>query len=251
MTLPRVFLVAATLAALAATGAYATLAEYQSAKRKALQIEADRVPPQGSVFFTPGEVNAYAAAEARKEVPTGLRNPRLVLGANTMTGSALIDFEQVQTAAGNPPGALLGWLLRGERAVTVEVSVRSGQGSAQVDVRSVTVGGATLSGRALDAIINYYVLPRYPEAAIGRPFQLRHNVREVAVAPGGITFSFGAAAPSPRKSRRRSGTAPRRSPPRPAAACPGLHATNPARRRTGADSLGGVRWRSLARCPPA
>ncbi len=197
MTVRRVLSIAV---ALAASAAFATLAEYQSAKRKALLIEADRVPPQGSVFFTPGEVNAYAAAEARREVPAGLRNPRIVLGANTMSGSALIDFEQVQTAAGNPPGALLSWLLRGEREVTVEVGVRSGQGTAQVDVRSVTVGGATLSGRALDAIINYYVLPRYPEAAIGRPFQLRHNVRQVAVAPGGVTFSFGgAAAPSPRK----------------------------------------------------
>ncbi|MBM3796726.1 MAG: hypothetical protein FJW31_22330 [Acidobacteria bacterium] len=202
MTFSRVSLVPVVGAALAVSAAFATLAEYQSAKRKALLIETDRVPPQGSVFFTPGEVNAYAAAEARKEVPNGLRNPRIMLGSNTMTGSALIDFEQVQTASGNPPGALLGWLLRGERVVTVQVGVRSGQGSAQVDVRSVTVSGATLSGRALDAIINYYVLPRYPEAASGRPFQLRHNVREVAVTPGGVTFSFGAAAtpaPSPRK----------------------------------------------------
>ena len=165
--------------------------DYQNAKRKALLIETDKVPPQGSVSFTPGEVNAYAAEEARKEVPEGLRSPQITLGPGTIRGSALIDFSKVQTARGNPPGLLLSFLLRGERQVTVDVSVQSGNGAARADVQSVTVGNATLSGRALDMVIEYYVLPRFPDAAIGRPFQLRHNVKRIAVAPSGVTFSFG------------------------------------------------------------
>jgi hypothetical protein len=155
--------------------------EYQSAKRKALLIETDKVPPQGSVFFTPGEVNAYAAEEARREVPDGLRNPKITLGAGTARGTALIDFAKVQTARGEPPGLLLGWLLRGERQVTVDVAFQSSHGTARVDVQSVTVGSATLSGRALDLVIEYYVMPRFPDAAIGRPFELRHNIRQVGI----------------------------------------------------------------------
>lgn len=174
-----------------------SVAEYQSAKRKAWLIETDRVPPQGSVHFTPGEVNAYAAEEARKEAPEGVRAPRLVLGAGSATGTALIDFAKVQTARGNPPGLLLAWLLRGERQVTVEIAVESANGSARVDVRSVTVGGATLAGRALEMVIDYYVMPRYPDAAIGKPFQLRHNVKEIALSPAGINFVFGPPPPSP------------------------------------------------------
>ena len=65
-----------------------SVAEFQSAKRKALLIETDRVPPRGAVTFTPGEVNAYAAEEARKEVPAGLRLPKLVLGSGRITGAA-------------------------------------------------------------------------------------------------------------------------------------------------------------------
>ena len=171
--------------------------DYQNAKRKALLIEADKVPPQGSVNFTPGEINAYAAAEARKEVPEGLRSPQITLGPGTIRASALIDFSKVQTASGNPPGLLLSMLLRGERQVTVDVSVQSDNGAARADVQSVTVGNATLSGRALEMVIEYYVLPRFPDAAIGRSFQLRHNVKRIAVAPSGVTFSFGPSPPLP------------------------------------------------------
>ncbi len=181
-----------TLLGLACAG---TVAEYQSAKRKALLIEADRVPPLGSISFTPGEVNEYAAEEARKEVPEGLRSPKLVLGAGSVRGMAWIDFAKAQTSRGNPPGFLLAWLLRGERLVTVDVAVESGDGAARMDVQSVTIGDATLSGRALEMVIEYYVLPRFPDAAIGRPFQLRHNVKKIAVSPAGVTFVLGPPAP--------------------------------------------------------
>ena len=79
--------------------------------------------------------------------------------------------------------------------MTVDVNVESGNGTARMDVQSVTVGNATLSGRALELVIEYYVLPRFPDAAIGRPFQLRHNVKKVAVTPTGVTFGFGPPAP--------------------------------------------------------
>jgi len=178
------------LLALICTG---TADEYQSAKRKALLIETDKVPPKGLVVFTLGEVNAYAAEEARQEVPEGLRSPSITLGPGTVRGSAMIDFAKVQTARGNPPNMLLAWMLRGERQVTVDVAVQSSNGTARIDVQSVTIGSATLSGRALDLVIEYYVMPRFPDAAIGRPFQLRHNIQQAAVSPSGVTFTFGAA----------------------------------------------------------
>jgi hypothetical protein len=181
-----------TILALLALICTGTADEYQSAKRKALLIENDKVPPKGSVAFTVGEVNAYAAEEARLQVPEGLRSPSITLGPGTARGSAMIDFATVQTARGNPPNALLAWLLRGERQVTVDVAIQSGNGTARVDVQSVTIGNSTLSGRALDLVIEYCVLPRFPDATIGRPFQLRHNIQQVTVSPSGVTFMFGA-----------------------------------------------------------
>ena len=174
-----------------------SVAEFQSAKRKALLIETDRVPPRGAVTFTPGEVNAYAAEEARKEVPAGLRLPKLVLGSGRITGTAMIDFAEVQTSRGNPPGMLLAMLLRGEREVTVDIGVVSDKGTARMDVQSVKVGSAVLTGRALEMVIEYYVMPRFPDAAIGRPFALRHNIKRISVTPAGINFAFGPPPPSP------------------------------------------------------
>jgi hypothetical protein len=182
-----------SILALLAVVCTGTADEYRSAKRKALLIETDKAPPQGSVAFTLAEVNAYAAEEARQEVPEGLRSPKITLGEGTARGTALIDFAKVQSARGEPPNMLLGWLLRGERPVSVDVAIQSGNGAARIDVQSVTVGSATISGRALEMLIEYYVLPRFPDAAIGRPFELRHNIKQATVTPSGVTFTFGAA----------------------------------------------------------
>ena len=88
-------------------------------------------------------------------------------------------------------------LLRGEREVTVEVGVVSDKGTARMDVHRVKVGNAVLAGRALEMVIDYYVMPRFPDAAIGRPFALRHNIKRISVTPAGINFAFGPPPPSP------------------------------------------------------
>jgi hypothetical protein len=164
---------------------------YEGAKAKAMLIEQDRAKANSNVFFTLEEVNAYAAEQVRAEVPDGIRNPRVSLGEGTATGTALIDFAKVQTSRGKPPGVLVNLLLRGEREVTVQVRMKSGNGQAEVEVQRVQVGSIPLSGAALRLVIDYYVLPRYPEAAIGRPFALRHRVREIVVKPAGLTFKIG------------------------------------------------------------
>ena len=161
---------------------------YTSVKAKIEQIENERLPPRAQVFISLAEANAYAREEARIEAGDGVRNPRLELGAGVATGRALIDFQKVQTARGHPPGRLLGWILSGERSVEVRVRIRAANGEGRVDVERVVINNVPVSGRALELLIEYYVVPRYPEAAIGRPFALRHKVETIEVTATGVTI---------------------------------------------------------------
>ncbi|MEJ7608574.1 MAG: hypothetical protein WKF37_20465 [Bryobacteraceae bacterium] len=159
--------------------------DYLSAQRKFQQIEKSQVKPGARIQLSSEEINSYVAAELPKVAPSGIRNPKVVLrGANTATGYALIDFIKLRSAQGKPPGWLLRQLLQGEHEVSVQARVRSGGGSATVDLQSVEVAGVPISGAALDFLIQNYVLPNYPEAKIGRPFKLHKRVDSLEVQPG-------------------------------------------------------------------
>ncbi len=189
----RVLIVMAVFSAVAA-GADQT---YQSAKYKIDLIEEDRATPGSRIWLSVAELNAYARIEAAKVVPQGLRNPHLELGQGSATGSARVDFLKVRELDSPPPSRLIAWLLAGERPVWVTAAIESGRGRATVTVRQVTVSGMTAGGAVLDFLIANFLLPFYPQAKIGRPFDLNHGVDRLEVTPAGVRV-FMAAKPATR-----------------------------------------------------
>jgi hypothetical protein len=179
------FGIAALLFAAALWGSYD---EYTSAKHKFDQIEAERLRPGSRVTLTPQELDAWVAHEA----PNGVRNPHLILPSpGIATGTALIDFGKVRRAQGHPPGWLMSKLLDGERPVSVTARIRSGGGQATVDVQRVSVSGIEVDGQMLDFLIRNFLLEMYPDAAVGRPFDLGHRIEKVDVAKGSVGVVIG------------------------------------------------------------
>src|SRR5690242_505490 len=89
--------------------------EYATVQRKLDDIEGGRLRPGTRVVMTSQELTGWAT----HEVPPGVRNPKVELGAGTAVGSALIDFGKVRRAQGKPPGWMMAKLLDGERPVRV------------------------------------------------------------------------------------------------------------------------------------
>ena len=159
--------------------------DYISAKQKIDQIETDRLRPGARVAFTYPELDAWVAREA----PDGVRNPHIqVTARGVATGSALVDFAKVRRAQGQPPGWLMSKLLEGERLVRVTARIRSSGGAATVDPERVEISGIVIDGRTLDFLIQNILLPLYPNAAVGRPFELGHRIERLDVAPAATTI---------------------------------------------------------------
>jgi hypothetical protein len=160
--------------------------DFSSAEAKIEQIESDRAPRGARVVFSATELNAYV----EHQVPTvtqGVRQPRLELvGQGVARGSALVDFAKLRTSEGHPPGWLLSKLLEGEHPVSVTGLIRSSGGQAIVDVQQVEISGVSISGSALDFLIQHFVLPLYPDAVVDRPFALAHGVDRVQVEAGRV-----------------------------------------------------------------
>ena len=164
---------------------WGSYADYVSATRKFRLIESERVH-NTRVVLTSAELNAWVKQEIVESFPQGVRESKLVLGDGAATGSLLIDFGKVRRAQGHPPGWLMSKVLDGERPVEVAVHIRSGGGQATVDVDSVRVSGLVIDGRLLDFLIQYYLLPNYPDAKVGRPVQLAHGIERLDVRPAAV-----------------------------------------------------------------
>ena len=174
------------LAGLSVVLASAADPAYESAKRKLEAIQEDRARPGSRVWLSLAELNAYGRQAALTVAPQGLRSPRLELGNGAAAGSALIDFLKVRELKGPAPNPLVAWFLSGERPVRAEARIESGGGRATVYLQKVTVSWATAQGAALDFLVQNFLLPFYPEAAINKPFDLKHNVDRFEISPAGV-----------------------------------------------------------------
>jgi hypothetical protein len=60
-----------------------------------------------------------------------------------------------------------------------------------VDVQKVEISGMEIDGRTLDFLIQNVLLPLYPDAAVGRPFELGHHIERLDVQPGAVRVVIG------------------------------------------------------------
>ena len=162
----------------------AATADFTTCQKKLDLIQSGHLRTGSHVDLSARELTAYASGVA----PAGVRNPVLQLNApGVATGSALVDFGKLRRAQGHPPGWLMSKLLDGERPVSVTARIRSDAGRATVDVERLAISGIEIDGRTLDFLIHNFLLVLYPNAAVGRPFELGHNIRKLDVEPKGVS----------------------------------------------------------------
>jgi hypothetical protein len=162
--------------------------DYLSAKQKFDSIENGRLKAGARVELSVRELDAYA----EQSVPVGVRDPRLQLPApGVATGIAMVDFGKLRRALGYQTGWLMSKLLDGDRTVSVTAHIHSAGGRATVDIQRVEISGIAVDGRTLDFLIQNILLPLYPDAVVGRPFELGHRIEKVDVGPAAVDVLIG------------------------------------------------------------
>ena len=165
----------------------AAYSEYTSAKEKLDSVESDRLRPGARVTLSYAELNAFA----RQEAPAGVRNPKMtVTSPGVATGTALIDFGKLERSKGAKPGWLMSKLLDGERPVSVTARLTTARVQATVAVERVEISGIVIDGRTLDFLIQNFLMAMYPDAVIGKPFELSHHIDRISVLPTAVTIAI-------------------------------------------------------------
>ena len=166
-------------------------AEHLSFKRKLELIRNEKVPSGSRLSMSAQELNAYVRGEVPNYAPQGVREPQVELGNGSASGFAYIDFPKLRQGQGKPLNWFLGKLLAGERPVRVDARIRSGSGRARVDVERIEISGVALRGPALDFLIENFLLVYFPDAKVGRPFELAHRIERLVVQPAGVWVVIG------------------------------------------------------------
>lgn len=155
------------------------------------KIQANSSKPVGqrgrTVTFTEDEINSYFALRMSDRIPKGVSGIRIDIHKDKSTGRLTVDFDEYKAAAKRPMNPLLDLFVRGRRAVTVVGTVESlDEGQARYHLESVSLDDFTVRGSLLEFLIRWFVVPRYPRAAMDQPFTLPANIRRIEIQEGKI-----------------------------------------------------------------
>jgi hypothetical protein len=163
---------------------------YQSAEFKLERLEKQDLKPGEVVEFTPQEVDAWVRIGVPEAVPEGVKNPRLEIGMDSATGSALVDFLKIKEARGSSTNRLLASMIEGEHPLKVSVRIACGTGKCTVSLTRMELAGAVVEGALLDFLIKSFFVPLYPDAKINQPFEVGYNVDRIDFRPEGIRVTI-------------------------------------------------------------
>jgi hypothetical protein len=160
-------------------------------QQKMDQILANSTKPVGqrgpAVTLTEEEINSYFALRMAGRVPKGVSGIRVEIHPDRSNGYATVDFDEYKAAAKRPMNPMLDFFLKGRRAVAATGTVDSlGGGQARYRLDSVSLDDLTVKGALLQYLIRWFVLPRYPKAAMDQPFELPAGVQRVDIQEGKI-----------------------------------------------------------------
>ena len=153
-------------------------------KHKIHLIDSGRARRGSTIVFPQNELNDFTRWRLPQLVPQGAREPRIEIGNGIATGHLLVDFLKMRQANGVETPWLISKMIQGERPLTVHARIDSARGHATVHVDSVELSEVTVSGGALDFLINTFFLPVFPEAKINKPFALADGIERIEAVPG-------------------------------------------------------------------
>jgi hypothetical protein len=163
---------------------------YDSARAKLDSLLNATAPAGSQILFSPPEIEAWTAAEARERVGDGLRNPKVMFETGSASASTLVDFLKMRQAAGKPTNPLMAKMLEGERPLKIYIRLVSSAGRCTVYLTRVELSGAVISGSLLDYVIKTFLLPLYPDVTLDEPFDLPLNIDRIELLPEGVRVTL-------------------------------------------------------------
>ena len=178
----------ATIAAvgfLTPIGASATINEQASlsAVRKFQQISEQTLPSGTTVEFSEDELNAFLQFHGSPLVPDAVQDPELELRVGGAEFRAQIELGEAASASDSLPW-MMRLLLRGTRAVAVDVDYSVREGRASAEIVRLTIEGVEIPGDVLEWLLEAYAPPELKPFLSGEQQEVGLGLRELRILEG-------------------------------------------------------------------
>lgn len=131
------------------------------------------------------EVNAWLAHQGAPQLPLGIREPVVRIGDGRLTAEAVVDLDAIRASRDRTafdPVRYLG----GQLTVTAGGRVRSGGGTARVELESVTIAGVSAPVGVLQEVVRFFTRTADHPAgtSLDDPIALPYGIDELRLSPG-------------------------------------------------------------------
>jgi hypothetical protein len=130
-------------------------------------------PDQSPTEFSEQEINQYFAS-GEIQLPEGVQSVRFQGQPDIITANTRVDFDKLK-AGRNSSNPLLG-MFSGIHDVIVVAHAHGAGGKGYVNVDSVSLDDVEIPRFVLEAFIEKYVQPKYPEVGLNSTFALPDRV---------------------------------------------------------------------------
>jgi hypothetical protein len=143
-------------------------------------------PDPAPTVFTEEEINAYLAS-GEVQLPAGVESVRFEEEPGVLTANLKVDFDQLkaQHNSGNP----LLQIFTGTHAIDGRAHAHGADGSAFVNVDSVSLDGIEIPRLVLQLFVDQYLRPQYPQAGLDSQFALPARIETVVVGSHQLTIT--------------------------------------------------------------
>ena len=157
-------------------------------ERKLADILRHALEPPAEARSTPlpeSEVNAWLAHQGTPHLPVGIREPVVRIGDGRLSAEAVIDLDAIRESRERTAFDPIRYL-GGQLVVTASGRVRSGGGTARVEVENVTVGGIGVPVEVLQEVVRHFTrTPGQPGGTrVDEPIPLPYGITELRLSPG-------------------------------------------------------------------
>lgn len=154
-----------------------------SAARKFQRIMAGEVPSGESVTISEDEMNAFLLHHAAPTIPDGIREQQLTFREGGALIHAEVDLEAASASSQDLP-LLMRLLLRGTRAIVVDVDFSGQQGYGVAQVVSIAIDDVELSGTVLEWFLESFAPPELKPYVVGGRTELPEGVERIRLESG-------------------------------------------------------------------
>ena len=145
----------------------------------------DRAPGASRVELSEAELESYVLYSLAADIPARIDSFDVQLGQDTVAADTQLTFDAHST--GNP---VVDTFIGGTHNLLLKGKLVARQGRGKFDLEEVHVDGIPVPNILIQALVDRYVKPKYPDVDFKEPFDMPWGIEELELEPGKATVVY-------------------------------------------------------------